>query len=122
MDIAESLNYSVIGFGELLNSSNTTTEPTSVEETFKWTKTEIARLIQIIFRPTLIIVGTVGNCLTIYIMRRTSLKQLSTCFYMVVLALADSTIYLYNGLSLEIYLQGTNNQSRFCQESNTVYN
>ena len=89
MDIGESLNYSVIGFGELLNSSNTTTEPVSVGETFKWTDAEITRLIQIIFRP---------------------LKNLSTCFYMFVLP-----------LPFEIYLQGTINQSRICQESNTVY-
>ena len=74
-------------FGEFSNSSNPTTGLTPVEET----NGEIARLIQIIFRPILVIVGTIGNCLTIYIMRRTSLKYLSSCFYMVVLALADSS-------------------------------
>ena len=84
------LNYSGSGLEELLNSSNTTTEVMPDEETFKWTNAEIARLIQIIFRPILVIVGTVGNGLTIYIMRKTSLKHLSSCFYMVVLALADS--------------------------------
>ena len=85
--------YSGISFGEVLHSSNITTGPTPVEESFKWTKHEIVRLIQIIFRPILLIVGTIGNGLTIYIMRRTSLKHLSTCFYMVVLALADSSKY-----------------------------
>ena len=85
------LHYTGVGFGEFLNSSNSTTESMSVEETFKWTNVEIARLIQIIFRPILVIVGTVGNGLAIYIMRRTSLKYLSTCFYMFVLALADSS-------------------------------
>ena len=60
-------------------------------DTFKWTNAEIARLIQIIFRPIMVIIGTIGNCLTIYIMRKSSLKHLSTCFYMVVLALADSS-------------------------------
>ena len=75
------------GFGEFSNSSNSTTESTPVEET----NAEIARLIQIIFRPILVIVGTIGNSLSIYIMRRTSLKYLSTCFYIVVLALADSS-------------------------------
>ena len=91
MKLEVTFNYSGIGFGEFLNSSNSTTEPTSVEGTFKWTSAEIVRLIQIIFRPILITVGTIGNCLTIYIMRRTSLKHLSTCFYMFVLALADSS-------------------------------
>ena len=85
------LNYSGSGIEELLNSSNTTTEVMPDEGTFKWTNAEIARLIQIIFRPILVIVGTVGNGLTIYIMRRTSLKHLSSCFYMVVLALTDSS-------------------------------
>ena len=78
-------------FTEFLNSSNTTTESTSVEETFKWTKTEIARLTQIIFRPILIIVGRIGNGLSIYVMRKTSLQNVPTCFYMFVLALADSS-------------------------------
>ena len=89
----ETFNYSGFGFREFLNSSNINSEPTSVEESFKWTNAEIARLIQIIFRPILIIVGTIGNGLTIYIMRTTSLKHLSTCFYMVVLALADTSKY-----------------------------
>ena len=84
-------NYSVTNSGEIVNSSNWTTEATAVEETFKWTNAEIARLIQIIYRPILIILGSIGNCLTIYIMRGSSLKHISTCFYMVVLALADSS-------------------------------
>ena len=79
-------NYSGSGFGEFSNSSNTTSE-----ERFKSTNTKITRLIQIIFRPILVIVGTVGNGLTIYIMRRTSLKHLSTCFNMFVFALADTS-------------------------------
>ena len=73
-------NYSrniLVGF---VNSSNTTTQSMSVEETFKWTNAEMTRLIQIIFSPILVIVGTIGNCLIVYIMRRTSLKHLSSCF------------------------------------------
>ena len=88
-----SFNYSRISFEDFSNSSNITTESTYAEEPFKWTDAEIVRYIQIIFRPILIIVGTIGNCLTIYIMRRTSLKKLSTCFYMFVLALADTCKY-----------------------------
>ena len=70
---------------------NTTTESLVGEEKFKWTDAEIARLIQTIDRPIQIILGTVGNCLTIYIMRRTSLKDVSSCFYMAVLALAATS-------------------------------
>ena len=66
-----------------------TTLPVAVDETFKWTNAEIARLIQIIVRPILILIGTIGNCLSFYIMRKTSLKDVSSCFYMSVLALAD---------------------------------
>ena len=84
-------SYSSTVFSELFNLSNTTTESSNVEETFKWTNAEIARLIQIIIRPILIIVGTMGNCLTIYIMRRTSLNDVSSCFYMAVLAVADTS-------------------------------
>ena len=85
-------NYSGTSFGEFSNSSNITTEATIVEEeTFKLTNADIARLIHVIVRPILTIIGTVGNGLTIYIMRKSSLKDLSTCFYMVVLALADSS-------------------------------
>ena len=73
------------------NSSEITTKPTVGEETFKWTDAEIARLIQIIFRPILVIFGTVGNGLTVYIMSMTSLKKVSSCFYMFLLALADTS-------------------------------
>ena len=91
METETIINYTEIGFPELLNLSDSTTESISAEEKFVWTSEEIARLIQITFRPILIIVGTIGNCFTIYIMRKTSLKHLSTCFYMVVLAVADSS-------------------------------
>ena len=60
-------------------------------EMFQWTDAEIARLIQVIVRPILLIVGTAGNGLTFYIMRRTSLKDVSSCFYMSLLALADTS-------------------------------
>ena len=83
--------YTGTSFEEFLNLSHITTDPSSIEETFRWTNAEIARLIQIIFRPILIIVGTIGNGLTVYIMRTSSLKDVSTCFYMVILALADSS-------------------------------
>ena len=65
----------------------------SAEEKFQWTNAEIARLIQIVARPILIIIGTIGNCLSFYIMRRTSLKDVPSCFYMSVLTLADTSKY-----------------------------
>ena len=89
MDTDPVFNYLESNFEEFSYSSDFTTQSTG--ETFKWTDEEIARLMHLIFRPILIIVGTIGNGLTIYIMRRTSLKYLSTCFYMVLLALVDTS-------------------------------
>ena len=89
-----SSNNSSTDFTDVSNLFNVTTESTSNKETFKWTHEEIARLIQIIVRPILIVVGTTGNCTTFYIMRKTSLKDVSSCFYMSVLALADTSKYV----------------------------
>ena len=85
------MNYSSTNVTELSNISNNTTTQASIgDESFEWTDEEIARLIQIIIRPILIVLGTAGNGLTFYIMRGTSLKDVSSCFYMSILALADS--------------------------------
>ena len=51
---------------------------------------EIVRMIQVIGRPPIIVLGTIGNLLTFFTMQRGSLKHLSTCFYMAILALADT--------------------------------
>ena len=83
-------NISTIDLTGIPQLSNTSTESTVVISSFKWTHEEIARLIQIIIRPILIIIGTAGNGLTLYIMRRSSLKDVSSCFYMSLLALADT--------------------------------
>ena len=85
------VNVALIGSFDLINSTINITTSTSVEEMYKWTDKEIARWINIIVRPILIGIGTTGNCLSFYIMRRTSLKKVSSCFYMSVLALADTS-------------------------------
>ena len=90
METGINLNFSST---ELFNFANSTVKPTLhyfVEEKSKWTNAEIARLIHIIVRPLFIVIGTIGNCLSFYIMRRTSLKDVSSCFYMSLLALADT--------------------------------
>ena len=66
------------------------TETDDSAESTTWDNKEIARIIHIIVRPTLVVFGTIGNTLSFYIMRRSSLKRLSTCFYMAILALADT--------------------------------
>ena len=67
-----------------VNETDDSTESTT------WDNREIARIIHVIVRPTLVVFGTIGNTLSFYIMRRSSLKHLSTCFYMANLALADT--------------------------------
>ena len=51
---------------------------------------EIVRMMQLIARPPIIILGTIGNLLTLFTMQRDSLKHVSTCFYMAILGLADT--------------------------------
>ena len=52
---------------------------------------EIARMVNLVIRPVLIVFGTTGNGLSFYIMRQDSLKKMSTCFYLSVLALVDTS-------------------------------
>ena len=51
---------------------------------------KIKRLIYVTIFPFLIIFGSIGNLLTFVLMRRGSMKHVSTCFYMAILALADT--------------------------------
>ena len=51
---------------------------------------ETVRMIQVITRPPIIVLGTIGNLLAFVAMQRGSLKHMSTCFYMAVLGLADT--------------------------------
>ena len=89
------LNDSTAGFVGYKNSSEMTELPSDGKDISQWLSEEITRLIQLITRPILIFVGSIGNSLTFYIMRRTSLKNVSSCFYMAVLALADTCKYKF---------------------------
>ena len=53
---------------------------------------KIKEMIWFISHPILIILGTFGNVLVFIVMRRGTLKNVSTCFYMSILALADTGI------------------------------
>ena len=79
------LDYSSIVVIDHLNLSDGTTESTFDGETLLSSIQENARLIHIIIRPILVVVGTVGHFVTIFIMRKTSLKHESSCFYMSIL-------------------------------------
>ena len=54
---------------------------------------ELARILNLVIRPVLIIFGTIGNSLSFYIMRQGSLKKMSTCFYLSIIAFADTSKY-----------------------------
>ena len=54
-----------------------------------WELLEKARQMQVYGRPPIIVFGTLGNVLAFIVMRRGSMRQVSTCFYMVILVLAD---------------------------------
>ena len=56
----------------------------------------VNRFLNLIICPILIIFGNYGNAVSFYIMRRGSLKKVSTCFYMAILALADIREYTLN--------------------------
>ena len=90
METETSLIYSAIVSTAYYNSPEATVNPDVGNDTLEWTTADIVRLIQIIVRPILVIFGTVGHGLTVYIMTTTSLKKISCCFYMFLLALADS--------------------------------
>ena len=79
---------------DISNSSFNSTLFSEVDNPFAWNSKEIARLINIIVRPILVVLGTIGNGLSFFIMRRSSLKNLSTCFYMSILALTDTGKFL----------------------------
>ena len=104
------LTYSTTDATGHYNSSEQITNLTTFEYTSKWTNAEVARFLHIIVRAILLSFGTLGNCSTIYIMRRSSLKHLSSCFYMFILALADtSKLWIY---LLIIQVQDYNSNSK----------
>ena len=50
----------------------------------------VYRKMRVATMGTLVIVGTIGNGLTFVVMRRGSLRNVSTCFYMAMLSVADT--------------------------------
>ena len=78
------LNTSVTDSNESYNKE------TEISSTGFLSKEEVIRLVQVFIRPILVVLGTYGNAVSFYIMRRGSLKEVSTCFYMAMLAIADT--------------------------------
>ena len=106
--------------------SNTTESLISEsEQTLIWKNPaaeELVRLLHIVIRRVLIVFGTIGNSLSFYIMRQGSLKKMSTCFYLSILALADtSKCYFLKIINKSIFLsQSTIMLSRSFQGESSV--
>ena len=71
----------------LISRNNVTNVPESDMDN---NERAIARVIHVVVRPLLVLFGTTGNILSFLVMRRGSLKTVSTCFYKSILALADT--------------------------------
>ena len=56
---------------------------------------KIAKIIILSTFPVILVIGTFGNVLTFIVMQRGSLKHSSTCFYMAMLAVADSCKHFF---------------------------
>ena len=74
----------------IFNISNAT--ESEIQETLSSSaEEELARTLHVVIRPILIVFGTIANGLSFYIMRQGSLKKMSTCFYLSILALVDTS-------------------------------
>ena len=83
-------------YSTIENTGNTTDDlfnhsMTTSHNEVDYQQLEISRLLVIISFPIIIVIGTIGNLLTFIIMQRGSLKHSSTCFYMAMLAVADTS-------------------------------
>ena len=80
-----------------LNSSADTEDDWYDEE---W---KMAKIVILSAFPVIFVIGTLGNLLTFIVMQRGSLKHSSTCFYMAMLAVADTCKFFFT-VSIRAYL------------------
>ena len=66
---------------------------------------ETAKIVILSTFPVIFVIGTIGNLLTFIVMQRGSLKHSSTCFYMAMLAVADTCKYFLTVGNLCGFLQ-----------------
>ena len=91
--MVESLNSTVLFTNNISNVSElygTVTNVSISEEHVDNNLVEISRLMHVYGRPPIIVFGTLGNILAFFVMRRGSMRHVSTCFYMAILALTDT--------------------------------
>ena len=99
--------YTIVAENSTTNSHISNITESEIQET--WTPSaeeELERILNIVIRPVLIVFGTIGNGLSFYIMRQGSLKKMSTCFYLSVLAVVDTSkclVFLFMCVYIFLY-------------------
>ena len=90
--ITEELSATSVSFVTSVNDENASAHNniSKNNDNFYIPGEEMGRQMTIAIYPVIIFIGTIGNILTIFVMRRGSLKESSTCFYLAVLAFSDT--------------------------------
>ena len=83
------MNNSTNGFITLPNDTKYAVEISGEGEHISTEEEKIGEMVHIVFGGILLVIGTIGNCVSLIVLRSRDLKKLSTCFYMSVLAVAD---------------------------------
>ena len=89
------MNYLIASY-----SNDTILRPNQTEFIHEYTEYKTTRYIWIIIPPFLLSLGTIGNCLTIVVYSRSSLKKSAMAVYLTTLAVSD-IIALYTGFFTE---------------------
>ena len=91
------LNGTTVYFDEITTnfSSSNDTHFVDIQEEDGGRKYTYTQLIQVIARPILVFLGTISNVFVFFVMQKGSLKKVSTCFYIAILALADTGELLF---------------------------
>ena len=96
---------------DVFSVQNTTTEATKVVtkdpfDDYKQLYIDIEWWMYVVSNITLPVLGAFGNIMSFIVMQSGALKEVSTCFYMSILALADTGKYVTEGLfSVFLYVK-----------------
>ena len=91
--MAKSLNSTIYfqsNVTELYENMSQVDQSTGMTDTDDDYAVEITRKIYVVIYPIIIVIGTIGNMMTFIVMQKGLLKRVSSCFYMAILALADT--------------------------------
>ena len=74
--------------------ANITVNLSAHDEEGHYKRVQASKTVVLATFPVILFVGTIGNLLSFIVMQRGSLKKSSTCFYMAMLAVADSCKFI----------------------------